>query len=290
MGEQILEAGQIERLEEQFLTLEDLITYNYPRLVNFDHEHWSESKLDILDPNASNSVASGYNQLSKEDQTRASEIVTAAAAEELLGLSKMSKLELSARKCLSHLEATRERLDEMSSDQTDRLRMLQSIREVALIEVQRRARQKMLAEGGSEHLSGFTSRFLFGPPPPKKTHGNATQLDKPTEGKFFLAKVGSGKEVAVQDLNFDIPDVYKYIIVPMMKEKGLWTNTNYYYNSCYVPTSVEQAVALEYYKLGFKPSDNVTVYYKFRPYGYNSGGWYFSHSRHITVDKLVPID
>lgn len=293
MKEQAVETGQIAMLEDKLLTLEDLLAQNYPNLFDFDPQKWKESELDLIKPGIYNDISSHYEYLGSENKARVTEAITESSVEELLGLAQVSETELSARKGLSHLADTQSRIQEWKVNQTDKLRVIQSIREAATIEVQRRARKKMLAEGGSEQLDAFVSRFLFGPPPPKKTHDSKNKpLEKEEQKKadFFLARVPSGKQMAVKELRFDIPQLYFSILGPLMKQKGLWTTGEYHYISKYLPGTVGQAVAKLYYEEGFKPSNVTTAYFQFRTYGYNQSGWWFSHSREVPTMKLTPID
>lgn len=252
----------------------------FPSLRVLKDKSWEEGHLgEVL---GDNNITRQYQSLPHIDKKNVDTLISKINESDLADINIMSARELEARKGLSLLLQTQDTISNLIEEETNKLRRWQSIRDVANFELERRARQHMIETGG-ESLAPFIARFLFGGPPPQMSTGK-TDLAK--DKSFFLARVKSGKQVAVESLHFDIPDIYKGWLKTELIEAKLLN-----YDAYNLHLYAEQNIAQFYYKLGFKPDKDITGYYHIRYTGYSwSKGWDLRRRRTFNENELVPID
>jgi len=277
-----------ERLLKKLADMEneDQIIHSFHVANDFlTPEAWAETKLE--NPNASgNAVSQEYSCLNGESKAEVDNLLRDLPNEDLAEFATMSETELTHRRGLAWLITVDKWLADKKSSIMYEMYKWQSLREIAPIELERRARQKMLADGGHEPLDQFTSRFLFGALPKPLSLGG-----KPPQNRnFIIARVKSGKQVAVEKLMFTFPAAYDSWLKSLIKEEGIVDNNHwYYYNAYSAPRFANPLLALFYYKMGFKPAPQVDASYQIK-LGWSGSGFRLSHSRRVDTKDLVPID
>lgn len=274
------------KLRQNLLGLEYVQKHYVPDLVDFNQEKWEESKLD--QPNGSNCITSWQAPIDNDREREVYQTVVDISTEDLMDLQALDNLELEGRKGYSHLLTMWTRLSETVEDMRQNLLQLQAYRECGIIEVERRVRQKMIQEHG-EKLDSFVSRFLFGPEPGPMVPPGSLAGAKPMPRKFLMARVPSGKQVAVETLHFEFPKTYDAYLFTEMDKQGIWNKPAYYYSSYGAPRTADQKVAKFYYEFGLKPSKSVQVNYSIGT-SYNGKDWSLSHTRSFETNQLSTVD
>lgn len=272
-------------LRQNLLGLGYIQNHYIPDLTEFDQEKWAASNLD--EPNGSNSITSWEAPIDNDLEKEVYQTVVNISTEDLLELQALDTLELEGRKGFFHLLEMHNRSTETMEDLRQQLLQLQAYRACGIIEVERRARQKMIQESG-EVLDSFVSRFLFGPEPGPMVPPGSLSKASPKARKFLMARVPSGKQVAVETLHFEFPKTYDAYLFNEMDKLKIWDKPAYYYNGFGAPRDATQKVAKFYYEFGLKPSKTVQVNYSIG-LGYSSG-WSLSHTRSFQTNQLTTVD
>jgi hypothetical protein len=281
---------------EGMIPIKELQECVYPTLHVLDPLTWESSSYRSFEDDSE--LKDHYHSLLQGEQGEVSQALKEASDADLAEILNPTEKEVNTRRGLALIEHTRERLLELDAQITRQLRMYQSVRDHAMIEMERRARVNMVKQGG-EHLDAFVSRFIFGPDvAPLRPYPNlpVEQLgNEPKPRTFIRARVKSGKTIYVEHLTFDIPDVYHDELLATLKEAKLIaasTSSHYYsYYSNVPPLQTDQKIARVYYKMGFKPKPVVTINY--RCHWYNSSwnnGWTLGRSRQMKTSELEPIE
>lgn len=271
----------LNKIHDKLETRAEMLERFFPKIRDFDPVAWEKSRLNNT---KDNELCNSFRTLSGDDQREIGLALRDIPEEDLIDLQKISEREMEARKGLVQLDTAMELLDKRKDRSERHLNRLQSIREFAMGELGRRQLAKN-AEGGVP-LDGFTSRFIYGPPPPPGANTLQTGVVWPKKKKFYLARVKSGKIVAVEHIRFYIDDVYHSWVCKELKAAGLKPEDTYT-APCY-PTPEQAQV---YLKLGFRPDKKITINYQF--YWHNNGwndGWSVSHSREVLAVDVVPVD
>jgi hypothetical protein len=276
---------------EKLITEDDLVANVYPYFGGLTGEAWAKSELgQTSSPN--NGLSGEFPEMNAVNRHEVETMIRVIHDKDLVDILSVGTHELEARRGLALLQQTSLRVTELKERCTNQLRKIQSIRDVAAFEMERRARVKMIAEGVIEPMPPFNSRFLFGPPPPSMVASNHMSAG-PKKKHFFIAQVKSGKQVAVEHLRFDIPHIYYTWVLDELKKAQL-VNINTPFSSSYyeVPPSLARwRVARRYYQLGFKPKNTTTGHYSIHWHdtGWNDG-WYLRRGHSFETTALIPVD
>ncbi len=230
-----------------------------------------------------NELSDVCHYFSEQDNDNLSTTLRTISNGDLIQIQTINQRELEARRGFALLRQTEANISDLKKEYMSALGKIQLIRETSNFELERRTRVKMMESGTMESLSPFISRVLLGsnPPPLISKHDN-----KPKEKSFFLAKVASGKIIAVRSLNFDIPAIYYKWVTENLKEHGLHNGYTISINH-----TVSFEIARVYYKLGFKHGDQVIGYYRMNwyPTSWNHG-WILKNAHTFKASELIPVD
>lgn len=273
---------ELDHMEVLMQSISELQRTFLPALQTLQPTKWNEYHL--MDPRGANELTDKYHKLVGDEAKQVRKLLRTVPEDDLMSFNIMQPTELEARKGLALLMQASEMIYAKHDEVIKRLRVWQGLRDFANVELERRSRANMLASGGGEPLDQFTSRFMFGQPPaPFSVKGS-----KPQPREWLVARVKSGKNIAIEHLNFNIPSIYDEWLCSELQKEKLWGNA-YYYSGMAAPRSVGQKVAALYYKLGFKPGVSVTGSYKIE-LGWSGSGFRLTHSRNFKTGELHPID
>jgi hypothetical protein len=265
---------------------QDLVDDFFPQLSTMNEDTWTKSRYGDT---KENDLCTRFRELGAEDQTEISNSMQDIPGEDLITLQGLAPKEFETRRGISQLQQAKHSINQQLEESTRYLHKLQSIREFSLIEMERRQRAQMVADGQGPVLDQFCSRYVFGPPPaPMIPPNQVNQNLGPKKREWFTARVKSGKIVAVEHIRFDIPEVYERWVIGELKKAGLYKTNGYRDDLDRRPNPV---IARFYYKLGFLPSKMTTLNYQIYWFDQNwRNGWSFSHCREINTNELKPVD
>ena len=281
--------------EAGMTTIQALQEGVYPSLHVLDNAAWETSPYRNFEGDSE--LKDHYHSLVGDEPTEVSKVVQEASDADLAEIMHPTQKEIDTRQGLTLLECTRGQLDDLHKQVTRQLRRYQCVRDGAIEEMERRARIKIVENGG-EHLDSFAARYILGPavtPIMPYPHMPPSDINKPREREWIRARVKSGKTVYVDHLTFDIPDLYKKDVLAALKAAKLITeNTSNHYYAYYSdapPHQASQPIARFYYKMGFKPRSEITVHYYCHYYagGWNNG-WHLGRQRQMKTSELEPIE
>lgn len=258
-------------------TAEDLKDNFIPQLAQLDENS------DVVNATLNTSVMlAGFGDSHRGDKEReyVSRLLRTVPEEDLCEFGHASDYEIEARKGFALLDIAADKILNQREKAAVQLRQWQLIRMRAIDEMERRSRANMLAEGGKEHLDSYISRVIYGPKPQTN--------DK--KQNFFKCRITSGKIVAVNTVQFAVPEIY-YGWVFERLVAGPWKGktNSYSYHSHHLPAALEQEAAKIVYFLGFKPRNVVEVHYKWEDCSWKEG-YRFTYSRNMASSGLTPLD
>lgn len=273
-------------ISDHLETRHELLDKFFPKLKDFDQQNWDMSKLGDTQ---GNSLCHRFAHLGAEDQSEISDALRDIPQDDLIELQHPTEHELEARKALTQIQLAIHRLENREKKCTRHLIRLQAIREFGLAELERRQLAKVAEDGVP--LDPFTARFIYGPAPLPLVPPFQNGIPEPKPRKFYLARVKSGKTVAIDRVRFSIPEPYRYWVSKELTAAGLKA-TDMYHHIPYTPTPDQAKL---YLKLGFRPEKKLTVNYQYywhhnTNYGANNDGWNIYHSREMDAKDVTPVD
>jgi hypothetical protein len=255
-------------------------------LTKLNDEFWQESFLG--ETMGANELTGKYHYIRGTHEDEVRNLLSQSPTEDLHEIATMSTQEGEARRAMALLTQSGQRISQALTQQIDVLRRWQAVRDLAPEELERRSRQRLVADGGAEALDQFTSRWIFGPWPPApfvlKANGAAKKRD------WLLARVKSGKQVAVENMTFSFSPIYDEWLVPMLKENGLIENDSHFSYNNSAPRYAKPPLAQFYYKMGFKPSKTVQGAYQIAAGWNENHPWHLHHTRTFNVKDLMPVE
>jgi hypothetical protein len=264
----------------------------YPSLQVLDPAVWDKSPYKNFEE--CSELADRYPYLGGDNQKEISQVIKESSEKDLNEILTPTQKEIDTRRGLALLAQTEDRVMSIRRKITQRLQIYQSVRDFAVIEIERRARLNIIKQGG-EPLDGFTSRFIFGPAPqplpryPGQSNGDNAPLH---DRDFLRARVKSGKIVYIDRLSFEIPAVYNQEILAGLKKAKLLEQGVYSYGYDNTPPHrANPKIARFYYDMGFKPLPDVVINYQCHWYDHSwNKGWSLGHTRCMKTHELEPIE